>query len=97
MAVQKDAMDVVQQWADDYNKYAHPASPLGTGGEAGGAQLRLRYNRDGNEVSILHFVAVHRDGRPVMLVKRFDGPMPDVAVEAGLWASERLGRRQSAG
>ena len=94
MAVPKDAMDVLQQWADDYNAFARPATALHSGGEAGGAQLRLRYSRDGNEVSILHFVAVNRDGRAVILAKRFDGPMPDTAVQAGLWASEQLGRRQ---
>lgn len=93
MAMQKDVMDVVQEWADDYNAHANPSSLLKTGGEAGGAQLRLRYSRGENEVSILHFVAVARDGLPVMLVKRFDGIMPDAAVEAGLWASQQLGRR----
>jgi hypothetical protein len=91
---QKDAMDILQQWADDFNAAARPSTPLRSSGEAGGAQLRLRYNRDGGDVSILHLVAVQRDGRPVMLVKRFDGPMPDTALRAGLWASEQLGRRK---
>lgn len=91
--MQKDAMDVIQQWADDYNAKAQPSIPLKTGGEAGGAQLRLRYRQGPDEESILHFVAVERDGCPVMLVKRFDGPMPDTALQAGLWASQQLGRR----
>ena len=91
---QKDAMDILQQWTDDFNAVAHPSTPLRSSGEAGGAQLRLRYSKDGNEVSILHLVAVEREGRPVMLVRRFDGSMPDAALRAGLWASEQLGRRK---
>ncbi|MBA3558336.1 MAG: hypothetical protein H0W30_07020 [Gemmatimonadaceae bacterium] len=93
--MKEDAMDILQQWADDYNTVAHPAVPLRSGGEAGGAQLRLRYRREDGQESILHAVAVNLDGRPVMLLKRFDGPMPETAVQAGLWASEKLGRRQS--
>jgi hypothetical protein len=93
--VKEDAMDVLQQWADDYNAHARPATPLRTGGEAGGAQLRLRYRREDGQESILHVVAVNRGGDAAMLVKRFDGPMPETAVKAGLWASEQLGRRQS--
>ena len=38
-------------------------------------------------------VAVSRNGRPAILVRRFDGPTPDTAVQAGLWASTELGRR----
>src|SRR5438874_844805 len=41
---QKDAMDVLQAFVDDYNARARPAIPLGSAGEAGGAQLRLRYS-----------------------------------------------------
>jgi hypothetical protein len=93
-SAQKDAMDILQQWADDFTAYARPTTPLRSGGEAGGAQLRLRYSR-GEDVSILHLVAVTRDGRPVILARRFDGAMPDAAVQAGLWASEQLGRRQA--
>lgn len=93
--MKEDAMDILQQWADDYNTVAHPAVPLRSGGEAGGAQLRLRYRREDGQESILHAVAVNRDGHAVMLLKRFDGPMPETAVQAGLWASEKLGRRQS--
>lgn len=88
-------MDVLQQWADDYNAHARPAVPMRSAGEAGGAQLRLRYRREDGQESILHMVAVSRDGRPAIRVKRFDGPLPDTAVKAGLWASEQLGRRQS--
>ena len=38
-APQKDAMDVLQAWVDEYNARARPAIPLGSAGEAGGAQL----------------------------------------------------------
>ncbi len=92
-APQKDAMDVLQAWVDEYNARARPAIPLGSAGEAGGAQLRLRYSPAEGEVSILHMVAVSANGRPAILVRRFDGPTTDTAVEAGLWASTRLGRR----
>ncbi len=92
-APQKDAMDVLQAWVDDYNARAQPAIPLGSAGEAGGAQLRLRYSPAAGEVSIFHMVAVRRNGRSAILVRRFDGPTPDTAVQAGLWASTELGRR----
>ena len=35
---QKDAMDVLQSFVDDYNARAHPAIQLGSAGEAGGAR-----------------------------------------------------------
>ena len=92
-APQKDAMDVLQAWVDDYNARARPDIRLGSAGEAGGAQLRLRYSPADGQVSILHLVAVERAGRAVILVRRFDGPTPETAVEAGLWASRELGRR----
>jgi hypothetical protein len=90
---QKNAMDVLQAWVDDYNARARPAIRLGSAGEAGGAQLRLRYSPADGEVSILHLVAVERAGRAAILVRRFDGPTSETAVEAGLWASRELGRR----
>jgi hypothetical protein len=90
---QKNAMDVLQAWVDDYNTHARPAIPLGSAGEAGGAQLRLKYNPAAGEVSILHMVAINRDGRAAILVQRFDGPTSDTAVQAGMWASTELGRR----
>lgn len=90
---QKDAMDVLQAWVDDYNGRARPAIPLGSAGEAGGAQLRLRYSPTAGIVSILHLVAVTRNGRASILVRRFEGPTPETAVQAGLWASSELGRR----
>jgi hypothetical protein len=93
MDSQKDAMDVLQAWVDEYNTEARPELGLKSGGEAGGAQLRIRYVRGDETVSILHMVAVEQDGRPVIRVQRFDGPLPDTAVEAGLWASRQLGRR----
>jgi|SRR5881628_1468391 len=91
--LQKDAMDVLQAWVDDYNARARPAIRLGSAGEAGGAQLRLKYSPAEGEVSILHMVAVSRDGRAAILVQRFDGPTADTAVQAGMWASTQLGRR----
>jgi hypothetical protein len=89
----RDAMDILQQWVDAFNATAQPTIALRSAGEAGGAQLRLRYEPSPGNVSIFHMVAVVREGKPVILVNRFDGPMPDTAVRAGLWASEQLGRR----
>jgi len=90
---QKDAMDVLQAWVDEYNGRARPTIQLGSAGEAGGAQLRLKYSPAEGQVSILHLVAVSRDGRAAILVRRFEGPAAEAAVEAGLWASTQLGRR----
>ena len=90
---QKDAMDVLDAWLADYNSRAATTIPLGAKGEAGGAQLRLTYRLPDGTTSILHIVAVERDGRAGMLVKRFDGPGTEAAMAAGLWASTQLGRR----
>ena len=90
---QKNAMDVLQAWIDDYNARAGPEIRLGSAGEAGGAQLRLRYSPAEGQVSIFHMVAVSRNGRAAILVQRFDGPTAETAVQAGLWASSQLGRR----
>jgi hypothetical protein len=90
---QKDAMDVLQAWVDEYNSRARPTIRLGSAGEAGGAQLRLKYSPAEGTVSILHLVAISRNGRPVILVQRFEGPTAETAVQAGLWASSQLGRR----
>ena len=90
---QKDAMDVLQAWVDDYNARAQPAVRLGSAGEAGGAQLRLKYSPAEGQVSILHLVAITANGRASILVRRFEGPAAETAVEAGLWASTALGRR----
>ena len=90
---QKDAMDVLQAWVDDYNARARPAIRLGSAGEAGGAQLRLKYSPGEDQVSIFHLVAVSRNGRPTILVRRFEGSSAETALEAGLWASTALGRR----
>jgi hypothetical protein len=90
---QKDGMDVLQAWVDDYNGRARPAIRLGSAGEAGGAQLRLKYSPAEGQMSILHLVAVTRDGRAAILVRRFDGSAAEAAVEAGMWASTELGRR----
>jgi len=90
---QKDAMDVLQAWVDDYNARARPVIRLGSAGEAGGAQLRLKYSPAEGQISILHLVAVSTNGRATILVRRFEGPAPETAVEAGMWASTALGRR----
>ena len=90
---QKDAMDVLQAWVDDFNARARPAIRLGSKGEAGGAQLRLQYRPAEDTVSIFHMVAVNRNGRPAILVQRFEGPTAETAVQAGMWASSQLGRR----
>jgi hypothetical protein len=92
-APQKDAMDVLQAFVDDYNARAQPAIRLASAGEAGGAQLRLRYTPAEGQVAIFHMVAVNRNGRAAILVQRFEGPTADTAVQAGLWASKQLGRR----
>jgi len=91
--VQKDAMDVLQAWVDQYNACSGGLITLESGGEAGGAQLRLKYRPAEGTVSILHLVAVHRDGRAAILVNRFEGPTAETSVHAGLWASGQLGRR----
>ncbi|HSD31011.1 MAG TPA: hypothetical protein VLB49_03810 [Gemmatimonadales bacterium] len=91
--LQKDAMDVLQAWVDQYNGRTHAAIPLDAGGEAGGAQLRLKYSPSEGTISILHLVAVNREGRPGILVNRFEGPTAEASVQAGLWASRQLGRR----
>src|SRR5438445_6433688 len=89
---QKDGMDVLQAWLDRYNERARPPIPLDSGGEAGGAQLRLKYAPDEDTVSILHLVAASRGGRPVILGGRFQGPAADAAGQAGLGARAPLGR-----
>jgi hypothetical protein len=91
--VQKDAMDILQAWVDRYNERSGATISLGSGGEAGGAQLRLEYVPAEDTISILHFVAVTQGGRPAILVNRFEGPTAETSVQAGLWASEQLGRR----
>ncbi len=93
---QKDGMDVLEAWLDRYNERARPAIPLDSGGEAGGAQLRLKYAPAEGTISILHMVAASRGGRPVILVNRFEGPTAETSVQAGLWASAQLGRRAAA-
>lgn len=90
---QKDAMDVLQAWVDDYNVRAQPSIRLASAGEAGGAQLRLKYSPAEGQVAIFHMVAVNRNGRAAILVQRFEGPSAETAVQAGLWASSQLGRR----
>src|SRR2546423_14110150 len=81
---QKDAMDVLQAFVNDYNARARPAIPLGSAGEAGGAQLRLRYSPADGQVSILHLVAVERAGRAAIVVRRVEGPTTETALEAGM-------------
>src|SRR5256886_9670478 len=39
-SLQKDAMDVLQRWVDQFNARAGGAIALSSGGEAGGAQLQ---------------------------------------------------------
>ena len=89
----REAVDLLEEWIRDYNARAGVRMPLECGGEVGGAQLRLKYAPAEGEVSIFHLVAGERDGRPVILAARFDGPAADASVRAGLWASAQLGRR----
>src|SRR3989442_13124144 len=93
---QKDAMDVLQAWVDDFNARARPAIPLGSKGEAGGAQLRLKYSPADDTVSILHMVAVNPNGRPPIPVQRFGGPTAATPLEAGRGARLPPGRRPAA-
>ena len=93
----KDAMDVLQAWVDQYNARAGADIALASGGEAGGAQLRLKYSPTEDTISILHLVAVIREGRAAILVSRFEGPTAETSVQAGLWASGQLGRRGGPG
>jgi hypothetical protein len=90
---QKNAMDVLQAWVDEYNARARPAIQLSSAGEAGGAQLRLKYVPADGEMAILHLVAVNQDGHPAILVQRFEGPAAETGLAAGRWASVALGRR----
>jgi len=95
--MQKDAMDVLQRWIDQFNARAGGAIALSSGGEAGGAQLRLKYTPADGTIAILHFVAVRGagggGGRPGIRVQAFEGPTAETSVQAGLWASGQLGRR----
>ena len=91
--MQKDAMDVVQQWVDAFNARSGGTIELRSGGEAGGAQLRLKYVPAKGRIAILHFVAVNEAGRAAILARAFEGPTAETSVEAGLWASGQLGRR----
>src|SRR2546421_7660833 len=89
----KDAMDVLQAWVDQYNARVGSKIALASGGEAGGAQLRLKYRPTEETISILHLVAVTREGRPAILVNRFEGPTAETSVQSGLWGRSQLGRR----
>ena len=91
--MQKDAMDVLQKWVDAFNARAGGTIPLRSGGEAGGAQLRLKYVPEEGSIAILHLVAVGDDGQPAILARAFEGPTAETSVQAGLWASAQLGRR----
>src|SRR5207247_10497616 len=88
---QKDGMDVLEAWLDRYNERVRAAIPLDSGGEAGGAQLRLKYAPAEGMISILHLVAASRGGRPVSLVNRLEGPTAETSVQA------ELGGRRTSG
>lgn len=91
--MQKDAMDVLQRWVDAFNARAGGTIALSAGGEAGGAQLRLKYSPADGMIAILHLVAVSEGGPPAIRVQAFEGPTAETSVQAGLWASGQLGRR----
>src|SRR5258708_25404283 len=82
-SLQKDAMDVLQAWVDQYNARSGGTVALASGGEAGGAQLRLKYSPSEDTISILHLLAVTREGPPAILVSPFEGPTAETAVHAG--------------
>jgi len=91
--MQKDAMDVLHKWIEQFNARAGGTIALGSGGEAGGAQLRLKYTPADGTIAILHLVAVNEGGRSSIRVQTFEGPTAETSVQAGLWASGQLGRR----
>src|SRR5437660_10265711 len=96
LAPQKDVMDVLQAWVDDYNRRAEPGIRLGSAGEAGGAQLRRKYSPTEGQVSVLHLVAGERGGRAAILVPRVDAPAPETAVGGGRGSSGGVGRAGAA-
>src|SRR3989442_6524987 len=69
--MQKDAMDVLQAWVDQYNARAGASIALDSGGEAGGGQRRLKHQATGGVNSIPHVVGLCRDG----LASTFLGPI----------------------
>src|SRR2546428_7824184 len=87
---QKDAMDVLQAWVDDFNVRARPAIRLGSKGEAGGGRLRLQYSPAEDTGSIFHMVAVKRNGRPPIPLQRVEGPTAGDALQARMWAHSQL-------
>jgi hypothetical protein len=91
--MQKDAMDVLHKWIEQFNARAGATIALGSGGEAGGAQLRLKYTPADGTIAILQRVAVNEGGRAAIRVQTFEGPTAETSVQAGLWASGQLGRR----
>ena len=86
---QKDGMDVLEAWLDRYNERARPAIPLDSGGEAGGAQLRLKYAPAEGTISILHMVAASRGGR-------VGGRTREVTRQMRPWVLSRSGWRKLA-
>src|SRR5256885_7351124 len=72
--MQKDAMDVLQAWVDQYNARAGASIALDSGGEAGGGQLRLKYPPTDGRLSVLPLLPVSSDGRPPLLLHRVEGP-----------------------
>src|SRR2546429_9981093 len=82
---QKDAMDVLQAWVDDYNGRAQPTIRLGSAGGAGGAQLRLKYSPAGGQIAILHLVAGNRGGRAAILGRRVSGAPAPAPGAGGGW------------
>lgn len=93
--MQKDVMDVLQKWVDGFNARTGGTIALSAGGEAGGAQLRLKYVPVEGSIAILHLVAVNDGERAAILARAFEGPTAETSVQAGLWASGQLGRRVS--
>src|SRR5437016_9183620 len=89
---QKDAMDVLQAWVDDYNARARPAIPLGSAGEAGGAPPRFRCSPAAGPGSVFLLVARSRHCRPPPLVQRFPGPTAQTALQGGPWAGQQPAR-----
>src|SRR2546428_7321906 len=70
---QKDAMDVLQAWVDDFNVRARPAIRLGSKGEAGGGRLRPQYRPAPGTGSVFHIGASKLKGRPRPLGPRVEG------------------------
>src|SRR2546428_3944389 len=88
---QKDAMDVLQAWLDEYNRRVQPGIPLGSKGEAGGGPPRPPYRPGPGPNAMLHHVAGARGGRTAVVGESLGGPAPGAARAARVLGLARPG------